>query len=162
MTIQAVDLLKEGKYIALFMKHDHQTLYSQVDRIGNGKIYKVLGESGKGLTKEPAIGFCAIGTYPLHYLLEIFKIAKKNKVSHMKIEMGRENRPIRLEFLSYDNLNLVNGSPKQVKTWAYLAPRIDTDYPDLTVAQLEERIKVHENEIVLLKNQLPKEAPKPL
>jgi hypothetical protein len=49
MTIQAVDLLKEGKYIALFMKHEHQTLYSQVDRIGNGKIYKVLGESGKGL-----------------------------------------------------------------------------------------------------------------
>lgn len=118
--------------------------------------------AGKGLTKEPTVGFCAIGTYPLHYLLEIFKIAKKNKVSHMKIEMGRENRPIRLEFLSYDNLNLVNGSPKQVKTWAYLAPRIDTDYPDLTVAQLEERIKVHENEIVLLKNQLPKEAPKPL
>ena len=119
-------------------------------------------KKGTGVTKEPTVALMAIGIYPLTYLLDFFKLAKANKASHMKIEMGRENRPLRLEFLSYDNLNQVNGSPKIEKTWFFLAPRIDSNYPDPTVEQINAAIQLHENEIVLLRNQLPKETPKPL
>jgi hypothetical protein len=118
--------------------------------------------AGTGVTKEPTLALMAKGTYPLDYMLDFLKLAKKSKTTHITIQMGREDRPIKLEFISDDNLNMENGHPKGEKTWFFLAPRIDSDYPELSVAQINEAIQLLESEIVLLKNRLPKEAPKAL
>ena len=116
--------------------------------------------AGKGIVKEPAVALVAVGAYPISYLLEILKLAKANKASKIKIELGRQDRPMRLEFVSGDSLNLERGFPKDEKTWAYIAPNIENDHPNLTEAQLREAIQLHENEIKLLMDRLPKEAPK--
>ena len=110
---------------------------------------------------EPAFGFCAVGTYPLKYVLDFFKLGKSNGATHMKIEMGRENRPLRLEFESNDNLNQENGKPKREKTWLWCAPRVSNDdLEEKTKEQLEATIKIYENEILILKGKMPKEEVK--
>jgi hypothetical protein len=118
--------------------------------------------AGKGITKEPPLAVIATGTYPLAYLMTFLKLGKANKATHVKIEMGRQDRPLRVEFKSGDSLNLENGQPKEEKTWLYCAPRIDNDYEDPPKEKILEYIAFHENEIVILKNKLPKEETKAL
>jgi hypothetical protein len=119
-------------------------------------------KKGTGITKEPTVAVCAYGKYPIRYLLEFFKLGKANKATHVKFELGRENRPLRLEFESRDALNMENGIAKLEKTWMYCAPMVDNDYVDPPKEKILEYIALYENEIVLLKNKLPKEEPKAL
>lgn len=121
-------------------------------------------QAGKGVVKEPEVPLVAKGTYSLKYLMDFLKLAKQNKVHEIKIELGRENRPARLEFVSGDSLNLERGSPKAEKTWFYLAPKImNDDEEEPSKEKLLQSISFYEKEIEILRSKLPKiEEPKPL
>jgi len=109
------------------------------------------------IVKEPEVPFVASGTYPIVSLLPFFKLAKTSKATHMKIELARQDRPLRLEFESGDSLNFENGVPKNEMTWLYCAPRIRNDDDEMPKEKILEQIALHEKEIEILRLRLPKE-----
>lgn len=145
----------DPKQIAMLCTENQQIYMSERARGDFFENDNDPDKKGVGPSKEPQIPLCAKGTYPLKYLMEFFKLAKQSKANHITFEMAKENRPLRMEFLSGDALNLERGSPKLEKTWLWVAPRVSSDDESIiTKEEIESKISAYENEIKLLRERL--------